>query len=137
MKLSKSELKSIVKECLLEILSEGIGSKNILSTHSRDMSLSKKISEAPVKRIAQNNSIREAIKREASGDRIMEEILADTAASTLPKFMQAGEGKHPIHQPTGLVEQVVSQTNPEDIFGEEAMSKWADLAFMNSPKGNK
>ena len=101
------------------------------------MSLSKKISEAPVKRIAQNNSIREAIKREASGDRIMEEILADTAASTLPKFMQAGEGKHPIHQPTGLVEQVVSQTNPEDIFGEEAMSKWADLAFMNSPKGNK
>jgi hypothetical protein len=77
--------------------------------------------------------MKDAIKREAGGNKIMESILADTAASTLPKMLQ-NEGKgQPAAVPGGLVEQVVAQANPEDIFGDEVASKWASLAFMDSP----
>ena len=64
----------------------------------------------------------------------MESILADTAASTLPKFLQAGDGKTPMPAVgAGIAEQLVAQANPEDLFGDEATSKWASLAFMDSP----
>jgi hypothetical protein len=33
----------------------------------------------------------------------------------------------------GIVEQVVAQANPEDLFGDDVASKWASLAFMESP----
>lgn len=64
----------------------------------------------------------------------MESILADTAASTLPKFLQAGDGKSPMTAVGGgIAEQLVAQASPEDLFGDEAASKWASLAFMDSP----
>lgn len=140
MKLSKSELKAIVKECLVEILNEGLGgsvSQQTLSTRSQfpNMSPGKSLSDS-VKRPAPRPTpqLREAIMREAGGNKVMESILADTAASTLPKFLQAGDGKSPMPMVGGgIVEQVVAQTSPEDLFGDEAASKWASLAFMDSP----
>jgi len=138
MKLTKSDLKSIVKECLVEILREGLG--DVTPTQSFPLS-------RPAPATALSDAIRrstpqkpppahisEAIKREAGGNKVMESILADTAASTLPKFLQAGDGKSPVPVTGGgIVEQVVAQTNPEDLFGDDVTSKWANLAFMDSP----
>lgn len=139
MKLTKSDLKSIVKECLIEILREGLG--DISSVQSmpttRSLPSTSALSDSVRRATTQKSPppyISEAIKREAGGNKVMESILADTAASTLPKFLQAGEGKSPM--PTvggGVAEQVVAQTNPEDLFGDDAASKWASLAFMDSP----
>jgi hypothetical protein len=139
MKLSKSDLKVIVKECLVEILNEGLGGvspapvaalprfqKPVASALSDSLKR-----QSPPRATPQ---LREAIRREAGGDKVMEAILADTAASTLPKFLQSGDGKTPM--PTsggGIAEQVVAQTNPEDLFGGDVTSKWASLAFMDSP----
>lgn len=136
MKLTKSELKSIVKECLVEILNEGLGG----SASSQPAVLSKTSSVGSSDSIKRSSlprpapQMREAILREAGGNKVMESILADTAVSTLPKFLQSGDGKS--HIPAvggGLAEQVVSQANPEDLFGDDVASKWADLAFMGSP----
>lgn len=136
MKLSKSELKSIIKECLVEILNEGLGgsiSQQPLIHKHQFPTCNKSLSDA-VKRPTPRPSsyMREAIIREAGGNKVMESILADTASATLPKFLQAGDGKTHMPASGGIVEQVVAQTNPEDLFGDEVASKWASLAFMNT-----
>lgn len=139
MKLTKSDLKSIVKECLVEILREGIGdvapSQTVASP--RPLAAASALSDSVRRSSPQklpSSHISEAIKREAGGNKVMESILADTAASTLPKFLQAGDGKTSMPVAGGgVVEQVVAQTNPEDLFGDDVASKWASLAFMDSP----
>ena len=145
MKITKNELKSIVKECLTEILSEGLGasasSSPVASRPQRpnvaalpdSLKNGLRRQNSPVSHASPQ--LREAIRREAGGDKVMESILADTAASTLPNFLKAGDGRSPAAMPAagGLVEQVVAQTNPEDLFGDDVTSKWASLAFMDSP----
>lgn len=146
MKLTKSDLKSIVKECLVEILNEGVGvsssrqpsTRLSAPTQTQNASqISKRSLATPShSRIPQpSQSLREAIKRESGGNSVMESILADTAASTLPAFLQ-NDGRAqqiPSTAGGGLAEQVVANANPEDLFGDEATSKWASLAFMDSP----
>ena len=141
MKLSKSDLKVIIKECIVEILGEGLS----VTRNAEDIPLPRKqVKTLPQresnyqKRSSNNNQVpsylSETIKREAGGNKVMEAILADTAASTLPKFLESGSGKAPMSGVGGgLVEQVVAHATPEDIFGDEATSKWAALAFMDSP----
>jgi hypothetical protein len=172
MKITKSELKLIVKECLVEILSEGLGDlglqTNVQSYPARPAlplnrqiqrpignqipaagtSLASSQLRQPLKSESANASqnlqltprrpppaIKESIKREAGGNKIMESILADTAMSTLPKMIQ-NEGRQqqiPSTAAGGVAEHIVASANPEDIFGDEAASKWASLAFADSP----
>ena len=141
MKVSKLELKALVKECLVEILQEGIGgslqSAPLAKTApspapllQRSFGQKSKLPEARTP----SPHLREAIKREAGGNRVMESILADTAASTLPKMIEndrPGMVSSPV--PGGIAEQVVAAANPEDLFGDDVASKWASLAFMDSP----
>lgn len=138
MKLSKSELKQIVKECLVEILNEGLGGAAIqppVQKNQYQSPVSRSLSDSVKRPVPRPTpQLREAIMREAGGNKVMESILADTAASTLPKFLQAGDGKTPMPAVgAGIAEQLVAQANPEDLFGDEATSKWASLAFMDSP----
>ena len=141
MKLSKLELKTVVKECLLEILQEGLGAmsptqqklpllqqKGVFSEKTRSIGSGNKEQASRVVTPA----LRDAVKAEAGGNKVMESILADTAASTLPKMLQNEGRKQPM--PTGTVEQIVAAVNPEEMFGSDVTSKWADLAFMDSVK---
>lgn len=148
MKLSKSDLKLVVKECLIEILNEGLGgigagtlSGNfdpLINQRNKQQNTPRAFSESfrgqSVPQRKPSAQLHEAIKKEAGGNKIMEMILADTAASTLPKMLDNERPGMPMSQPKpgGLVEQVVASATPEDLFGEEAASKWADLAFMGT-----
>lgn len=138
MKITKSQLKSIVKECLFELLNEGLGNAsqqiqqakmpsmqqdNLMTTESRRPAPQKTVPAA----------LKEAIKREAGGNSVMEDIFADTAASTLPTFLQNDLKASAPVVGGGLAEQVVSRANPEDLFGDDVTSKWASLAFAESP----
>lgn len=137
MKLTKSDLKSIVKECLLEILNEGLAGSlypqqrtpqsTLLQHASRQRSLESK-SPSPTLQL------RDAVKREAGGNKVMESILSDTAAMTLPKMLEGDRKGYSAPASGGVAEHVVASNNPEDLFGEEVASKWADLAFSSSPK---
>jgi hypothetical protein len=126
-KVTKSQLKTIVKECLLEILKEGLG--NSLLRTEQETTVPKNIPERATKR-SPSSSLMTAIKAEARGNPIMAEIFADTAANSLPKMLSERSGN-----PSSDEEQF--HGNPEDVFGDDVASKWANLAFSASPKNKK
>ena len=142
MPITKSQLKSIVKECLVEILAEGIGSIPLDSMSESSSKKKKLIHNAPPVRMPEKSTvnhnaiknINEAIRREAGGDKVMVDILADTAANTLPAMLESDRTKNNYLPPTGTVERVVASASPDQLFGEEAAAKWASLAFMDSAK---
>lgn len=141
MKTSRDQLKSIVKECLIEILAEGMGStKQVTESLQANGNLygrqSLKTAAQPQRQ--QSAALKEAIKRESGGNRVMESILADTAVRTLPSMLNSGDPRQnagPAAQTPGAG---VPQFNgsPEQVFGEEVASKWADLAFAE-PRSRK
>lgn len=142
MKLTKNDLKQIVKECLVEILSEGIGA-SLPSINEIKNQLPKKRNIMPHSSITRQNSqsvrvhsnaLKEAIKIESAGNSIMASILADTAAHSLPTMLESDVPGKFNPKPTGTVERVVASTSPEDLFGEDVASKWASLAFSTSSK---
>lgn len=146
MKLSRNEFKDIIKECLIEILAEGMGSQTTLK---------ESLSRAPIKNVINNRRpsdttvygsssaqkqpaldkkrINEVIKAESNGDPVLAAILADTASTTLPNMIMSENSRQP-PLPAGSVESVVASKNPEELFGDEAASKWAALAFINPQK---
>lgn len=143
MKLTRNELKSVVKECLIEILSEGMGaSAGSEINESSKMRMQKQtpphvssvIRQNASKTRIQSNALKEAIKAEAGGNDIMAAILADTAEKSLPAMLESdrpGVARLPVR---GAAENIVASSNPEDLFGDEAASKWANLAFADAPK---
>ena len=140
MGLTRGQLKSIVKECLIEILAEGMGNNvsESINEVKRPLAQTKQPSTAAVlrqnasKTRMQSNALKEAIRLEAGGNDIMASILADTAEKTLPTMLENDRMKAPM--PSGKIETLVASHNPEELFGEEAASKWADLAFVGMQK---
>lgn len=142
MKLTKSDLKQIVKECLVEILSEGMGA-SLPSVNEVKKQAPKKSNAIPHSSVMRQNAervrmpssaLKEAIKIESAGNPIMASILADTAANSLPSMLESDVPGKFTPMPTGAAERVVASASPEDLFGEETASKWASLAFAPSPK---
>lgn len=127
MKVSRSELKQVIKECLIEILQEGTPQRQ---PRLMSQQFDRASAQQPRKTVTHDLVMREAIKREAGGNKLMEDIFSDTAKTTLPSMMK-GEKSPP--SAAGVAERIVEQHEPVEIFGEEAASKWASLAFMDGP----
>ena len=151
MALSRSELKSVIKELLVEILSEGLGHVQAPSQGRPTNRSPSLVGEArrrppppPSKRAfdprldtpvrgarSVPDAMTETIKRESGGNPLMANILADTAATTLPTMLEnetaggGSGGRQPPREPPR------EQFNgaPEEVFGEETSGRWADLAF--------
>ena len=142
MKATRSELKAIVKECLQEILNEGLGAmpqntgkmqRPVQQSIYSEIQKSTRQQKSETRTRQPSAELREAIRREAGGDKVMASILADTAASTLPMMLQSEGKKHSAPVPGGIAEQVVAAAAPEELFGEDVASRWANLAFMDAP----
>lgn len=123
MKLTRGEFKNIVKECLIEILSEGINSDKV-KRHSLASDVSPKLNKQTQQQTRQN-----AIQPVPviTGNAVLDEVLMDTAKTTLPLMQEAEGRKQPL--PMGNFEKVVSENEPRNLFGDETTSKWAALAF--------
>jgi hypothetical protein len=141
MRITKVQLKDIVKECLIEILAEGMGSSTSASisetaknkTRSAPIRSSTVLKQNASKIKIQSNALKEAIRLESGGNDIMASILADTAKKTLPMMLE-NERSKVTPSVGGTVERVVASHDPQELFGEETASKWADLAFMGLSK---
>lgn len=156
MKMSREQLKALVKECLLELLSEGLGDVSSLPARREPIPPRMPIAGASEARNrsrrapdfdprldtpvgpgrAPTAALKEAIKREAGGNPIMESIFADTAKTTLAQQLAHGDVGTPPPGSSGggkLAQQEQFNGAPEQVFGEEAASRWADLAFMDAP----
>lgn len=164
MKVDKELFKSIVKECLVEILSEGLSPR---SDNSRDLSESvdrkakrslpgmDQIKEAQQKSLQTRGSYLDQVSfgsktktRDAeptvdktkklvsrvTNDPIMRDILADTASSTLKEQHEVPGRPSMTATPIDEAAKIVSSADPVDLFGG-ASEKWASLAF--APKINR
>jgi hypothetical protein len=143
--LTRSELKDIVKECLLEVLLEGIrpneGSMNesirrpvapVGRKHLDNITFGQgasKIAEQAQGRRAPPQAVSNLTAEFPKEQRgIMSEIFADTARNTLPAQLTAERN------PAAAVSQIsgVPDVDPMSLF--EGSSGWADLAFAPSKK---
>ena len=131
-KVSKSFLKEIVKECLVEILSEGINFKKekVVEENYKNKSRNRNVTNMLPNREVINEKFEENSKNviaKATNDPVMAEIFADTASTTLQEQLKADGNK----QVTGHLDKasvIASENNPEDLFSESS-ANWAQLAF--------
>lgn len=163
-KLTKTDLKGIVKECLIEILAEGlVGGRrppaNKKKTLKESIMKSKTLiagTSSQTKGVQRKNSrptyldnikfgdsnkqqqFQEKVNNTVSAltsDPILNEMLADTAATTLQEQIAAESKKGYVSPSSGdAAAKAASMSDPTDMFGNEASSKWAALAFAPSVK---
>ena len=151
-KLTKNVLKEIVKECLIEILAEGLTSdsnQNVETGRRKSRTLKESLINAKESQVTskgakkpsyldsidfsnkkeKNNKLDE-IASSITKDPILTEMLTDTAHTTLQEQIAAESKRN--HVPAGRgddAQRMVESSTPENIFGEETSSKWAHLAF--------
>ena len=145
-KLSKSSLKMIVKECLVEILQEGLMTSSVMSeSPSRQPVKKKRQRKEGAPRRASLDNIRFDNKepqpnkdfeknvhetaRSMTDDPVLSSILADTAMTTLQEQISA-ESRGAPSAGSDRAAMTAAMSNPDELFGESA-SKWADLAFAS------
>jgi len=100
--------------------------------HSYLDNISYKERNPPVK----NNNFEKKVETIASNmtsDPVLAGIFKDTALTTLQEQASAESSKGTIPASRGdMAARTVSQNNPDQIFGQEAASKWAALAFSDN-----
>ena len=154
MKMTKQDLKLIVKECLVEILSEGLVSTHKTITESRQQiprqaqeqrpapvartSIADKISFLPNKseirraNPAQVTEQSHSLAKTLTPDPVLAEIFADTARSGAHRSMNesstGANHEQMIASAGDAAAKAMLRSDPTDIFGDSA-SKWAALAF--------
>tara|TARA_B100001989_G_scaffold103913_1_gene72702 strand:- start:2640 stop:3074 length:435 start_codon:yes stop_codon:yes gene_type:complete len=141
-KVSRSMLKSIVKECLVELLAEGLSGGD---TSSLNESLSMTNSTSNFKQAAMpaqsskkvvNESFEDNTNKaisQTTNDPIMAAILQDTAKTTLQEQNGADRPNQFTAKPTDTYSQIASESDPMKMF-EGAANNWASLAFSDSKK---
>ena len=141
-KVTRTALKTLVKECLFEILLEATGTEELNEAKSaRLVERSKKTvnkkrtpsSRPALDNLRYNNSPRpvNVDVQNITSDPVMAAIFEDTAVTTLQEQSAAERGA-----PAGrgdAASMVVANNDPTDLFGG-ASQNWATLAFSDSPK---
>ena len=149
-KMKRSELKSIIKECLVEILSEGIGYSDEYDDHedqpikekrnfgsnsdmiekmqSRKKMLNEKITYNKKQSKQQNH---DHLVNGVTTDPMMAEIFRDTAQTTLVEQGMANKAG-PKYTPADGAARALGDHNPGDIFS--GGDNWATLAFSSGKK---
>jgi len=138
-KITKSQLKGIVKECLVEILSEGIS-----ASEDNPLNESRKRKKDALRRKAEEDRLSEHRRKletrvsdtvaTVTDDPIMQAILSDTAKTTLQEQTanETPAGKN-LAGPNPLAGHgsVGAGINLDSIF-ESPSQNWADLAFTET-----
>ena len=164
-KITRSGLKAVVKECLVEILSEGLntpdsstiseGKRKISGKYSQERSKvqgnenrrpsldhvrfdSTRGNAKGNKNLDLDRNIKNTVSQMTSDD-VLSSILEDTARTTLQEQISAesgGRGLSSASQRQGdAASKAMASADPLNVFGD-ASSKWADLAFSD-PVNNK
>ena len=137
-KVSRSMLKSIVKECLVELLAEGLTGGDVdtlnesLNIETKDRFKHTMMPEEKLepKKVA-NQKFEENTNRvisQATDDPVMASILQDTAKTTLQEQNTADRPNQFTAKPTDAYSQIASDNDPMEMFGDVS-SNWATLAF--------
>ena len=139
-KVSKSLLKEIVKECLVEILAEGLTGGNVDTlkesvenvSYARNRNIKSMLPPKNSKKVVNENfkeNTRKVISA-ATSDPVMAALLEDTANTTLQE-QNSADGAKFAAKPQDELSQVVAEADPSELFGE-ASNNWAHLAFSDA-----
>ncbi len=127
-KMTRSKLKGIVKECLVEILAEGIGTTTALNEAAENsrrqekmLSIKKEQERLTKHRKNLDRKISETVSN-ITTDTLMQDILADTARNTLQEQIQHDRG------PNSGLSPGNEGISLDNIFSESA-NNWSQLAF--------
>ena len=132
-KLTKSVLKGIVKECLVEILSEGIGGEVLaegVKSKPVKSSSPKAVKKTVKPNMTENKRFNAALDRtvsELTDDDVMRDIFADTARTTL---QEQTRNDRVMAQPSPIANPNESEAGI-DLSGifDNPSDKWSTLAF--------
>ena len=138
-KVSRSMLKSIVKECLVELLAEGLSggdtsslNESLTSTNStsnfKQTTMPIQSSEKVVNERFEDNTNK--VISQATNDPVMASILQDTAKTTLQEQNGADRPNKFTAKPTDTFSQIASESDPMEMF-EGVSNNWASLAFSD------
>ena len=133
-KINKALLKNSIKECIVEVLAEGLGnSATELNESIKTSNLKRNTKTKKVK----NENFEKSIQDKTQGiteDPVLAEIFADTARTTLQEQVAADSQKAKFVANGGdAASQAVANSDLGDLFGD-ATSNWADLAFSSKEK---
>lgn len=135
-KINKTLLKNLIKECIVEVLAEGLGNSTVElneSIKTKTTNLNKSVNIKKVKNESFENNI-QSTTQNITTDPIMAEIFADTARTTLQEQVAADSQKAKFVASGGdIAAQAVANTDLGDLFGD-ATSNWANLAFSTKEK---
>lgn len=142
--MNRNDLKGLVKECLLEILMEGVGAprdmresavpqqkktNQALPRKASDLiSYAPKSTQAVKPPVPQRNIQKEHFRELASGNDVMASIFADTASSGLVESM----GDHSNRPNSNPV--IDTGVDPSAFDGAD---NWAHLAFADAPNRHR
>lgn len=133
-KLSKSELKGIVKECLVEILKEGIINTSEQPSNSNQAVSTRRSAFDHVswgeERESHDdiNHDYEKTARSLTDNSILAEVLADSQKTMHNQINAERQGKSAMSG--DHAERTMAQSDPSDLFSESSRN-WAALAFGN------
>ena len=133
-KVNKSLLKSIVKECLVEILMEGIdgeASSNLIENRKRKAAVLAKNERKNREIEERRKQLDSQIVGNITQDPIMAEILRDTANTTLQEQIENKPGRAN-YVPHDNAAKIAYESDPGDIFSGAA--NWSELAFSSAKK---
>tara|TARA_Y100000992_G_C20949860_1_gene343046 strand:- start:135 stop:563 length:429 start_codon:yes stop_codon:yes gene_type:complete len=139
-KVSRSMLKGIVKECLVELLAEGLsGGDTRELNESMGNSIptfksSVKRTQKPAAKKVVNESFEENTRKVISNttsDPVMASLLEDTAKTTLQEQNSADSSNRFAAKATDSYSRAVDSSDPVELFGE-ASNNWAALAFSDN-----
>lgn len=134
-KVSRSMLKNIVKECLVELLAEGLSNNDDEKSLNESLGLSKNPNNDYKKPLSSkkivNPKFEEKTKEIISNttkDPVMASILEDTAKTTLQEQNGVDQPNKFSAKNYDVYSQAVKENDPMEIFSESS-DKWANLAF--------
>ena len=162
MKLDKALFKTVVKECLIEILAEGL----VNNSNSQSSRKKSKLTESLARKKSRSTSLdqmgthtqesrintgqsrpsyldnikfsNDQVARQSkplnnftksiTQDPVMQDILADTAKTTLREQSESNRRSSIPTTPADKAAAIVDRSSPEELFGESSKN-WATLAF--------
>ena len=133
-RISKVQLKGLIKECLIEILTEGTGvpaSRPETSQLRESRKKSHRQKRPPRSSALDNIRFEKNVKStvdQITDNPIMASIFADTATTTLQEQINAESRHGTSGAAMDAATYTADQSDPMDLFGGAA-ENWATLAF--------
>ena len=136
-KLLRSELKNIVKECLVEILSEGLSAEAAtpsVKTPQTSADRKNRLSEVATQDTARSQQAdvearHKNIANSLTDDPVLASVLAESHQTVASQIAAERAGMHAMAGDPAA--RAVAHNDPMEIFAESA-GNWAQLAFSDS-----